>query len=521
MGLSRHVTPAVSISILVILAAFGIYWLAGDTLVQAIQLVLQVGAVSVATVMVAVSLISILYLAWVAYQKGWAALEARRAAGAQRRLIEAESRVKEREAEVMVITAKHDEQIIIRDEGHTLWRKMHLEPRVYVNGTPTLPTPLEVALWQNFHGQKGFEVPQVFPQLPAGPVGALPERIDLPQLLPSGRGSLRSIIVGVRLDEQGQLQTVSLPLARMVHVGAAGATDSGKSNFGRVIGVQVATVAEDVSLVFVDLKQTTFKIFRDVPRLRYPLVTTPGDFLVMMDDLAGELERRKHLFKSYLTVETLADYNKVAAEPLPVIIVFVDEVTNLFLDNHTRRIALRMICECRAFGINFITLGQSWSHKEMDTSFREQHRTTGHFGTNNPHSSRMMLNSPDAINITLPGRAYFALPFGISRGIVEIQTPYLDPDTALRLLPATTHPLPPLQVQSEQGTGVAPTAISQHLKPTEQERRVLELAAAGESHAKICETVWGYKSSKLYQRIDAILEKFGIVHRAPSTQGIS
>jgi len=194
-----------------------------------------------------------------------------------------------------------------------------------------------------------------------------------------------------------------------------------------------------------------------------------------------------------------------------VIIVFVDEVTNLFLDNETRRIALRMIRECRAFGMNFITLGQSWSHKEMDTSFREQHRTTGHFGTNNPHSSRMMLNSPDATNITVPGRAYFALPFGMSRGIVEIQTPYLDPDMALRLLPGATQPPPSPQVQ----------IVEQDAEPTEQERQVLQLAAAGESHAKICEVVWGYKSSKLYPQIDSILEKFGMVHRAPCTESLS
>lgn len=191
-----------------------------------------------------------------------------------------------------------------------------------------------------------------------------------------------------------------------------------------------------------------------------------------------------------------------------MIIVFVDEVTNLFLDHDTRRMALRMIRECRAFGMNFITLGQSWSHKEMDTSFREQHRTTGHFGTNNPHSSRMMLNSPEAINITVPGRAYFALPFGLARGIVEIQTPYLDPDTALRLLPATTTPasMPPSRSKDEESVGIgSDTAAS----PDGFARRVVELFDAGDTITAICKKIFGYKNQGKLDQVKQVLSEAG------------
>lgn len=498
--LNRQILP--TLSVLATLGALVIYLVAGEELTRAVVLVLRVGGVSLATAIVAACLLSLIYLAWLVYQKSLVALEARRAATAQRQLIEARARREQREAEVMVVTARADEQVFIRDAGHTLWRAGHLDPRIYANGVPGLPSPLEVMAWQSFHGKSAGETPPATSPLLLGPGGALPERIDLQQLMPGGRGSLRNIIVGVRLDEAGQLRTVSIPLTRMVHVGAAGATDSGKSNFGRAIAVQVATAPEEVSLVFVDLKQTTFKIFRDMPRLRYPLVTTPADFMAVMDDLARELERRKQLFKSYLTVETLVDYNRVAGESLPVIVVFVDEVTNLFMDPETRRTALRMIRECRAFGMNFITLGQSWSHKEMDTSFREQHRTTGHFGTNNPHSSRMMLNSPEAANITTPGRAYFALPFGMSRGIVEIQTPYLDPETALRLLPAPTT-VPPAMPSGRPGsTATAPT------EPNDQEQKILALAASGTSFSAIARQVFEADGGNQLKKVRQVLAKF-------------
>jgi hypothetical protein len=51
-------------------------------------------------------------------------------------------------------------------------------------------------------------------------------------------------------------------------------------------------------------------------------------------------------------------------------------------------------------------------------------------------------------------------------------------------------------------------------KPTKEEQTILDLHVAGQSHAAICEAVWGYKSSKKYPEIEAVLAKFGPVHRA-------
>lgn len=52
------------------------------------------------------------------------------------------------------------------------------------------------------------------------------------------------------------------------------------------------------------------------------------------------------------------------------------------------------------------------------------------------------------------------------------------------------------------------------LEPTEQERQILELHAAGQSHARISEAIWGYKSSNKYPEIDRVLAKFGVVQGA-------
>lgn len=136
----------------------------------------------------------------------------------------------------------------------------------------------------------------------------------------------------------------------------------------------------------------------------------------------------------------------------------------------------------------------------MDTSFQEQHRTTGHFGTNNPHSSRMMINKPDAVQITIPGRAYFALPFGMSKDVVEIQTPYIDPATALRLLPSGT--APPTRPRTSAAIAI----------PTETEARVLTGWDAGERRLSIiAEAVYGNKGGKQVEFVRETLRRWGRV----------
>jgi hypothetical protein len=191
----------------------------------------------------------------------------------QRRLelrrLDAEARKAEREAQLTIVTAPRDHQVYIADTGHTLqWAARHLDARVYSNGPLTYhpPSPDEWTAWHSWRTRQPAASPAI-PALPspAYPGSALPQQVELLNLLPAGRGSLRNIVLGVRLDEQGQPTVVSAPLYRLCHIGVAGATDSGKSNFGRAIAYQIFTAAEPVQVVISDLKGTTFKAFHHSP----------------------------------------------------------------------------------------------------------------------------------------------------------------------------------------------------------------------------------------------------------------
>lgn len=446
----------------------------------------------------------------------------------------AEARKLEREADLTVITAPLDHQLHISDlNPHSLWLARHLEPRLYApaDRDSRPPQPWEVGLWLAAHNQGGAAAVEAgLPEASA----SLPERIELADLLPGMRGALKNIILGARLDARGRLRPVSAPMYRLCHIGAAGATDSGKSNFGRAIAYQVFTAAEAVQVVVSDLKATTFKVFAGSERLLYPIIHSPAEFVAVMAELSGEMKRRKELFKPYPTVETLMDYNaQSGAEALPVIVIFVDEITNLFMSRETQAITLEMLREARAFGMYFMAMGQSWSHREMDTSIRQQFRTGLHFGTNDPASSRMIVNSSDAIKLTTPGRALASLPFGMSSGAIELQTPYLDTGAALQALQqfglsspaaASAHPsgsarqpelARPLPAAASGGNGAGPSlsaddALAPAAPPTPKQAKVLALWDSGVVDKKvISRQVYGGVGGNQYQMIEATLSKFG------------
>jgi hypothetical protein len=514
------------------LAGWYLASLAGQALAGAARLLVWAGAVALvaglATGLVYLGLRSLVSLA----AHSLLALEQVRQArhktadlALARRKAAAEARKLEREAELTIITAPLDHQLHISDlNPHSLWLARHLEPRLYAPATQAgrPPQPWEMGLWLAAHNHSGGAVAE------AGLAGAgapLPERIDLADLLPGMRGALKNIILGARLDKQGRLRPVSAPMYRLCHIGAAGATDSGKSNFGRAIAYQVFTAAEPVQVVVSDLKATTFKVFAGSERLLYPIIHTPTEFVAVMAELSDEMKRRKELFKPYPTVETLMDYNtRSGVEPLPFIVIFVDEITNLFMTRETQAITLEMLREARAFGMYFMAMGQSWSHREMDTSIRQQFRTGLHFGTNDPASSRMIVNSSDAVKITTPGRALASLPFGMSPGPIEIQTPYLDTAAALQALQqfGLNNPAPPSELRRSRErisppagvngskTSAPPAAGVPENAPTPKQAKVLELWDSGVVDKKvISRQVYGVVGGNQYQLIEATLSKFG------------
>lgn len=420
----------------------------------------------------------------------------------------ANRKLAERDSSVLIIVAKGDDAVYVRDsDPKRNWMPIHLNPARRQNGIQSEPTTLELSAWQTFHSRSASAADG--PALLEAPEQVqLPDRVDLLDLLPRGNGNLGNIVLGVSVNN-GSVQPLAAPIWQLVHIANAGATDSGKSNLSRAIAYQCVT-AKNAQTVFADLKRQTYKCFKNASNLLYPIVTNVQDFISVIAELKAETEKRLSLFEPYPTVETIHDYNKIET-PLPYVIAFIDEISNIFMDKDAQRVFLELIRVSRAAGIYIVASGQTWGHRTLSTSIRQQFRTGFHFGTNDAHSSRMILNDPSAVEIEQQGRAKVLLPFGLANEILEVQTPFLALETAAYNLtrggPATVEmPIAPKLDQSP---------IKDLPKPTEKQERILKLWDASTLEGdlasvmgKIAQDVYADPGGRQRELVERTLRKF-------------
>lgn len=510
--LNRQILP--TLSVLATLGALVIYLVAGEELTRAVVLVLRVGGVSLATAIVAACLLSLIYLAWLVYQKSLVALEARRAATAQRQLIEARARREQREAEVMVVTARADEQVFIRDTGHGLWRAGHLDPRIYANGILTLPTGLEIAAWHSFHRPAASTGGPVVTEPPALTSGLLPPQVNLLDLLPAGLASLEQIVLGLTSGPTG-LETVTAPLASLVHIAIGGSSGWGKSMMLRALAFQLMLAPEACQLIFIDLEGVTFSPFERCDRLRYAVADTEQAALDVLADLVDEMNQRRELYSRFPGCDSLKAYNALAAEPLPAIALLIDESTALLSDRPVESAIRTLALRARKFGVYAILGGQDWKAASLDTAIRNQLSSRIQFKAQDGAQSRVLLGTPDAANLDRPGRAYALLP---GRPRLELQAPFISVPTIQRYLTRSDQPVPPGPFYA--GSPPAPgrpdrgnsTSVGSDEETTGRAAKIIELWDRGVRVKKeLCEQAYGpgKTSGKYYQLVEKVLAEHG------------
>jgi hypothetical protein len=397
----------------------------------------------------------------------------------------------QREARLIVTVADPGQQVYTHEIGgdFVITKPAHLAAG-RMNGGET-PDPAAVQRWlvnQLTHGTAKWS-PDL-PELAAPDDGspAWPERVNLLDLLGDGP-SLNHIILGV--DQAGQ--AVAAPLAGLVHIAVGGSSGWGKSVFLRALAYQLAVAPEPVELAMVDLEGTTFAPFARSRRLRYAVADTEPGAIAILDDLAGEMDRRRGLFAAYPEADKLSAYNGLAAEPLPVIALVIDESTALLADRdisgRIRLLALR----ARKYGIYAILGGQDWKASSLDTAIRNQISTRVQFKAQDPTQSRILLGTGDAAGIDRVGRAMAVLP---GRPLLEMQAPLISAQAVSRAVGMGPLPAPAPMVEPE---------------PDGIEARVLELAGDGASRSAIAREVFGSDGGNQLRKIGAILDKFSPV----------
>lgn len=395
-------------------------------------------------------------------------------------------RASRKQSEFTCVTAPAGHQMMIRDADRTaIWNPAHLIPSHYRNGVQTEPSQSEMLTWQTWNALHGTITKTVAAEeiKASEMIIEWPDEITLDELLPAGGSTLSNIVLGMTL-EGGTPRTISAPLESLVHIALAGSSGWGKSGLIKVLAYQLVSAPEPVELVFIDLEGVTFGTFAQSAKLRYPIIDDKRDIVAVLNDMVGEIEKRKKLFQQFPSIDKLSEYNRLVANPLPPIVCLIDEAGSLLADKGVENSIMPVALRGRKYGVYLLLASQDFTHNTMKTSLRNQLSTRIQLKAMNASQSGILLGQPDAKNINKVGRGYVILP---GQQMVEMQTPHFDTIDTINI-PSVIGPLPTLPERIE----------------TEDEK-IVRLVNSGLQRNEVCKEMNWDVGGNQYRRIEAAM----------------
>jgi len=158
---------------------------------------------------------------------------------------------------------------------------------------------------------------------------------------------------------------VVVDLARMPHLLIAGSTGSGKSVAlnAMLVSLLCKRSPDELKLILIDPKRLEFAPYADVAHLLFPIVTDPKYAAPVLRWVVQQMEERYEKMAA-TGARNLFDYNKIvtksAHEPLPFIVVVVDELADLMMTagRDIEEMVTRITQMARAAGIHMILATQ-------------------------------------------------------------------------------------------------------------------------------------------------------------------
>ena len=210
-----------------------------------------------------------------------------------------------------------------------------------------------------------------------------------------------------------------------------GARGYGKTTFlfSALIALLQQHGPSELQVAIIDPKGFDFSLFDNVPHLWAERATDAEDAARLLDDLVAEMKDRGEQF-ARLGVRNLAAFNQAAPEPLPLLLVIVDEVTDLMLEARRRAAALqrslvRLVSKGRAAGIVLLVATQNPKSEVFSTLARGNFKTRIAFWVPESVMSRTILNRSGAEQLAQVQGRMLALVEGQSQEPLELQGFYL------------------------------------------------------------------------------------------------
>jgi S-DNA-T family DNA segregation ATPase FtsK/SpoIIIE len=240
---------------------------------------------------------------------------------------------------------------------------------------------------------------------------------------PAFQDSEAKLTIALGRDISGQ--PIVANLARMPHLLVAGATGSGKSVCinGIIVSILYKARPDEVKFLMIDPKKVELNMYNGIPHLLAPVVTDPRRASLALKQVVKEMERRYELFAASGT-RNLEGYNQLVREretgeePLPYIVVIVDELADLMMvaAHDVEDSICRLAQMARAAGIHLIIATQRPSVDVITGLIKANIPSRIAFGVSSQVDSRTILDTAGAEKLLGRGDMLF-VPVGANKAI--------------------------------------------------------------------------------------------------------
>lgn len=202
-------------------------------------------------------------------------------------------------------------------------------------------------------------------------------------------------------------------LARMPHLLIAGATGAGKSVAinAFIASILFKATPEEVRLLMIDPKRIELSVYDDIPHLLHPVVVEAKMASRALLWAVREMERRYRLLEER-RVKSFLSYNEVAEDPLPYIVIIVDELADLMMvaSKDVETSIARLAQMARAAGMHIVLATQRPSVDVLTGLIKANFPTRISFKVSSKVDSRTILDGSGAEHLLGMGDMLFLPP---------------------------------------------------------------------------------------------------------------
>ncbi len=231
---------------------------------------------------------------------------------------------------------------------------------------------------------------------------------------------------------------VSANLEKMPHLLVAGTTGSGKSVAvnAMILSLLYNATPEQVRMIMIDPKMLELSVYEDIPHLLTPVVTDMKEAANALRWCVAEMERRYPIMAA-LGVRNIAGFNKkvkeaidrgepivdptvdlvdgeppVTLEPLPFIVVIIDELADMMMvvGKQVEELIARLAQKARASGIHLILATQRPSVDVITGLIKANIPTRMSFQVSSRIDSRTILDQMGAEQLLGQGDMLYLAP---------------------------------------------------------------------------------------------------------------